>query len=1231
MAAFAPDRYIARPQKDRDLAQALSRRSNMHAVSPEPAVERKPGLAAKTAKRATIDGNEAAARIAYKTNEVCIIYPITPSSPMGEHADQWATQGQTNLWGIVPDVVQMQSEGGAAGSVHGSLQTGALTTTFTASQGLLLMIPNMYKIAGELTATVFHIASRAVAAQALSIFGDHQDVMAARQTGFAMLCSSSVQEAQDFALIAQAATLESRVPFLHFFDGFRTSHEINTIELIDDEDILAMLDQKRIHEHRFRALNPERAFIRGTAQNPDTYFQGRETVNPYYDAAPEIVQSCMDRFARLTGREYEICEYYGAPDADRVIVTLGSSGNVVKETIDRLSLSGAKLGVIKVHLYRPFPSRLLATQIPATCKAIAVLDRTKEPGAGGEPLYKDVVTALAEACTEGVLACGRLPVIAGGRYGLSSKDFTPAMAKGVFDELGKPRPKNHFTVGIIDDVTHTSIDYDPAFIIEHPNVFSAMFYGQGGDGTVSSNKNTVQIIGTQGKLQSQAFFYYDSKKAGSQTISHLRFGPDKIESPYYIQKADFVACHLFSYLAKNDVLEFAAPGATFLANSTYGPEQVWNELPREVQHTIIDRRLKFYVIDAYKVAGDAGLGRRISTIMQTCFFAISGVLPRDEAIVKIKEAIQKTFAKKGDKVVAMNFAAVDMALANLHRVAVPQNITSRFAMPSPVKRGAPDFVRDVIGPMISGRGDRLPVSALPADGTYPSGTTAWETKDLTLEVPVWEPDICAQCGNCEIVCPHAVIRMKTYHKDALEHAPDGFKAVRLKGRGVDASERYTLQIAVDSCTGCGLCVAACPVDDRKPGMKAINMAQKAPIVEQERDCWDFFQTLPQRTRGDLGGLRMRETQLMQPLFEFSGACAGCGETPYLKLLTQIFGDHLYVANATGCSSIFGGNQPTTPWAKDANGRGPAWANSLFEDNAEFGFGFRVTLDKLGEYARKTLKDLAPQIGADLATEILTAPQENGTQLDAQRARLDVLRERLTRIADPRAKDLHALADHLLERSVWIVGGDGWAYDIGFGGLDHVLANDRDVNILVLDTEVYSNTGGQRSKATPRAATAKFATGGKVVAKKDLGMIAIDYGHVYVAQIAFGADPKQTVRAMQEAAAHKGPSLLIAYSTCIAHGFDLTHTVEHMRSAVASGYWPLYRYNPGLKKLGRNPMQLDSAPPSIAFKDYALSENRYRVLAKTNPEHVDELMDSAQADAVRRWEAVQRLAAGVETR
>ena len=1187
----------------------------------------------KQNKLVALDAVEAVARIAYKTNEVCIIYPITPASAMGEYADEWATEDKKNLWGIVPDVVQMQSEGGAAGSVHGSLQTGALATTFTASQGLLLMIPNMYKIAGELTSTVFHIASRSIAAQGLSIFGDHQDVMATRQTGFAMLCSSSVQEAQDMALISQAATLESRVPFIHFFDGFRTSHEINTIESISDEQIYEMLDAELIHAHRGRALSPENPFIRGTAQNPDTYFQARETVNPYYNATPDIVQSYMDRFATLTGRQYNLCEYLGAPDAERVVIIMGSGADVCEETLAYLAESGDnKIGLIKLHLYRPFPVDALLECIPTTVRKIAVLDRTKEPGSGGEPLYKDVITAMAEGMSDNRLNCEMFPKIVGGRYGLSSKDFTPAMAKGVFDELRKDQPKNHFTIGINDDLTHMSLEFDPSFIIKQPGVISAMFYGQGSDGTVGANKNTIKIIDKETDYQTQGYFVYDSKKAGSQTISHLRFGPETINSPYLIQEAQFIGCHLFSFLLKNDVLKEAAHGATFLLNSPYGPEEVWSRLPRSVQAEIIEKELQFYVIDAYRVAKESGLGRRISTIMQTCFFAISEVLPHDKAIEKIKQAIHNTFIKKGQEIVDKNFAAVDRTLENLRRVEVPAEVTSDFEMPSPVGKGAPEFVENVLGPMIAGRGDELPVSVLPADGTYPVGTAAWEAKDLTEEVPIWEPEICAQCGNCEIICPHSVIRMKSYDDKLLENAPDGFKSFPLKGRGESKDKHYTLQVSVENCTGCTLCVAACPVDDpRNPGIgrKAINMGKKKDVLETEVKSWDFFQTLPAQLRGDLVNLRMRETQMMTPAFEFSSACSGCGETPYLKLLTQLFGDHTVVANATGCSSIFGGNLPTTPWSTDSRGRGPAWANSLFEDNAEFGYGFRVTLDKLTDYAQRLLKELSSELGDDLVTGILEAPQNSGTEMDAQRKRLDELRKKLLEIPDAKAKDLYALTDNLLKRLVWIVGGDGWAYDIGFGGLDHVLASDRNVNVLVMDTEVYSNTGGQRSKATPRAATAKFATGGKFIAKKDLGMIIADYGHAYVAQVAIGSDPKQTVRAMQEAAQHNGPSIVIAYATCIAQGIDLTHTVDQMQAAVHSGYWPLYRYDPRLLEVGRNPMQLDSEEPSIEFKDYALRENRYRALTKSNPNEAERLMELAQADVMKRWKTYKRMAYKVE--
>ncbi len=1174
----------------------------------------------------TIDANEAAAYVAYKTNEVIAIYPITPASPMGEWADQWSALGEKNAWGTVPLVVEMQAEGGAAGAVHGALQTGSLTTTFTASQGLLLMIPNMYKIAGELTSTVFHIAARSVAAQALSIFGDHSDVMAARATGWGMLFSNSVQEVMDFALIAQSSTLKARVPFLHILDGFRTSHEINKIEKLSEDDIRAMIDEELIHEHRARALSPDNPFIRGTAQNPDVFFQARETVNPYYLKTPEIVQEAMDRFAELVGRQYHLFDYVGAPDADRVIVLMGSGGETADETVRYLADRGEKVGVIKVRLYRPFSVEHFLAALPPTVRVIAALDRTKEPGSAGEPLYQDIVTAVNEGMVKGIAPFEQLPRVIGGRYGLSSKEFTPAMVKGLFDEMAKPEPKNHFTVGITDDVTHTSIEYDPDFDIEPDDVVRAMFWGLGADGTVSANKNSIKIIGEETDFYAQGYFVYDSKKSGARTISHLRFGPRPIHSTYLIRRANFVAVHQFIFLERYDVLEPAVEGAIFLLNSPYGPDEVWDHLPRRVQEQIIEKKLKFYMIDAYSVAKEVGLGVRINTIMQTAFFAISGILPREEAIARIKEAIKKTYGKRGEAIVRQNYAAVDATLENLHEVQVPDRVTSTIEMPPVVPPEAPEFVQKVTAPMIAGKGDLLPVSMLPADGTYPSATTQWEKRNIALEVPVWEPDICIQCGKCVLVCPHAVIRAKVYDESYLADAPPTFKSADARFRELKG-QKYTLQVAVEDCTGCQLCVEVCPAKDKtQVGRKAINMAPQLPLREQERENWRFFLELPDISRHNgLKFTNVKNVQLLRPLFEFSGACAGCGETPYLKLMSQLFGDRTIVANATGCSSIYGGNLPTTPWAMDNNGRGPAWSNSLFEDNAEFGLGMRLTIDKQTEYAAELVHRLRDVIGADLADALLNADQSDEAGIDAQRERVARLKALLQDIDDPAARDLLSLADKLVRKSIWIVGGDGWAYDIGYGGLDHVLASGRNVNVLVLDTEVYSNTGGQASKATPLGAVAKFAAAGKPLPKKDLGMMMITYGNVYVAQVAMGASDAQTVRAFLEAESYDGPSIIIAYSHCIAHGIDMSKGLTQQELAVKSGYWPLYRYDPRLKAEGKNPFQLDSKPPSIPLKEYAYNEARFRMLTQTMPERAARLLEEAQEAVLERWHKYEQMA------
>ncbi|MEH2015379.1 pyruvate:ferredoxin (flavodoxin) oxidoreductase [Nostoc sp.] len=1188
---------------------------------------------------ATIDGNEAVARVAYKLNEVIAIYPITPSSAMGEWADAWSAENRPNLWGTVPSVVQMQSEGGAAGAVHGALQTGSLSTTFTASQGLLLMIPNFYKIAGELTSAVVHVAARSLATHALSIFGDHSDVMAARATGFALLCSASVQESQDFALIAHAATLETRVSFMHFFDGFRTSHEVQKVKLLSDGDLRSLIHDHLILAHRSRALTPDRPVLRGTAQNPDVYFQGREGANPYYNACPEIVQRIMDEFGERTGRHYKIYEYYGADDASRVIVLMGSGCETVHETVDYLNARGEKLGVVKVRLYRPFDVQRFVAVLPTSVKAIAVLDRTKEAGSAGEPLYLDVVAAIheawgdkraGEAGGENTLS---YPKIIGGRYGLSSKEFTPAMVKGIFDNLAQAKPKNHFTIGINDDVSHTSLSFDPTFSTESDNVVRAMFYGLGADGTVGANKNSIKIIGEETDNYAQGYFVFDSKKSGSMTVSHLRFGKEPIRSTYLIDQANFIGCHHWGFLERIDILKAAIPGATLLLNSPYDADSVWENLPFKVQQQIIDKHLKLYTINASEVARESGMGGRINTIMQVCFFALAGVLPQEEAIAKIKQAIDKTYGKKGPEVVRMNLQAVDNTLDNLHKVHVPQTILTPNSCTDAINRvsTAPEFVREVLGKIMVWEGDDLPVSTLPVDGTFPVGTAKWEKRNVAEEIPVWEPDVCIQCGKCVMVCPHSAIRAKAYQVDELVNAPETFKSTGAKDKDF-ANQKFTIQVAPEDCTGCTICVNICPAKDKsEPLLKAINMAQQLPLQEQERKNWDFFLSLPNPDRRSLKLNQIRQQQLQEPLFEFSGACAGCGETPYLKLLTQLFGDRAVIANATGCSSIYGGNLPTTPWTTNAEGRGPAWSNNLFEDNAEFGFGFRLSLDKQAEFAAELLQQLGSEIDENLVYSILKAEQKSEADIWEQRERIELLQQKLDEIVtfDPNLKskiqNLKSLADYLVRKSVWIVGGDGWAYDIDFGGIDHVIASGRNVNILVMDTEVYSNTGGQSSKATPRAAVAKYAASGKPAPKKDLGMIAMTYGNVYVASVALGARDEHTLKAFLEAEAYDGPSLIIAYSHCIAHGINMTTGMNHQKTLVESGRWLLYRHNPELLKQGKNPLQLDMRSPKQSVEDSMYQENRFKMLTKSKPDVAKHLLEQAQAEVDARWQMYQYLA------
>ncbi|MBM3162822.1 MAG: pyruvate:ferredoxin (flavodoxin) oxidoreductase [Chlorobi bacterium] len=1172
----------------------------------------------------TMEGNEALAHVSYRTSEVISIYPITPASPMGEYSDDWAAEGKTNIWGTIPKVDEMQSEAGAAAAVHGALQTGALTTTFTAAQGLLLMIPNMYKIAGELSPCVIHVSARSLAAQALSIFGDHADVMSVRGTGFALLASSSVQEVMDMALISAAATLEARVPVLHFFDGFRTSHEISKIEVVPDEVIRAMMSDELVIAHRNRRMCPDAPIIRGTSQNPDVYFQGRETVNSYYLAFPSIIEKLMDRFGELTGRHYRPYQYYGAPDAERVVILMGSGVETVRESVEYLNRSGEKVGVINARLFRPFDIEMFVKSLPASVKSVSVLDRVKEPGSAGEPLYLDIVNALLEGFRKGLL--NAMPAITGGRYGLSSKEFTPAMVKGVFDNMASGSPKNHFTVGIRDDVTDSSLDYDPSFSIESDSVFRAIFYGLGSDGTVGANKNSIKIIGENTPNYAQGYFVYDSKKAGSITTSHLRFGPEQIHSTYLISDAHFIGCHHWIFLEMIDLVKNLKQGGTLLLNSHYSAEELWEKLPRIVQEHLIRKQAKLYTIDAYKVAQASGMGQRINTIMQACFFAISGVLPGDEAVEKIKDAIRETYGKKGDEVVNQNIKAVDDTLANLHQVTIGSVAESKKELRPPIVGEAPEFVCNVLAKIIAGEGDDIPVSELPADGTYPVGTAKFEKRNLAEMIPAWEPDLCIECSKCAMVCPHAAIRAKVYAPEYLGNAPRTFKCIDAKGANW-AGMKFTIQVAPEDCTGCEICAHVCPARDKSnPDRKALNMHMQAPLRETERDNWNYFLNIPEFDRNKINVRLIKEQQLQQPLFEFSGACSGCGETPYVKMMTQLFGDRLVIGNSTGCSSIYGGNLPTTPYTTNAEGRGPTWSNSLFEDTAEFALGFRISIDKQREYARELVRKLASETGETLAEEILDAKEGSEPEIFEQRRRVTILKEKLGNINSADAKNLLSVADMLVRKSVWAVGGDGWAYDIGYGGVDHVTAGDKNVNLLVLDTEVYSNTGGQASKATPKAAVAKFAAAGRTMTKKDLGLISMTYGNAYVASVAFGARDEQTLKAFLEAEAYDGPSIIIAYSHCIAHGINMATGLDNQKAAVDSGHWILYRYNPDRLKEGKNPLVLDSKKPKIPVAQFLNMENRFRMLKKSHPKIAEQYFAAIQKEVDARWAHYEYLAA-----